>query len=151
MLSPGLLTHWTREAVDAAAAENDRLVSNVVGRIIARADALDLLAVCRVVADGASRALLALHGPLDESQGEVWVLTDIGDAEEQPSLLFAARVVTAYANGDSDIVAALVAAAVRASPIERAESLRSLVIYAAGLRAQAARQMQDPTEGLDDD
>lgn len=149
MLSPGLLTHWTREVMEAARARDEDLVVNTVGRIVDRGDVLDLLAVCRVVADTASRALLVLYRAPEAGQGEAWVLDDLGDAERRPEPLFAARLVSAYANRDSDLVTALVMAVAGASRTERAESLRSLVTYAAGLYARAARQTEHVTEGLE--
>ncbi|MFF4388522.1 hypothetical protein ACFY0G_17345 [Streptomyces sp. NPDC001552] len=144
MLSPGLLTYWTREALAAARAGNDDATGDICGQITDRTDALDLIAVCRVVADTALRALLAMQEPPDELAGEAWVLED--PPTEAPDRLFAARLVTAYANRDHDTVTALVAAAANASRDERAESLWSLVNYAAGLDAQAAQYRLD-TEG----
>jgi hypothetical protein len=145
VLSPGLLTHLTRAAVQAARGGDEELAARTAGRIADEGDPLDLIAVCRVVADTALRALLALYGPPDAARGEVWVLDDLGDAEGHPARLFAARLVTAYANRDGDTVTALVAAAAGASPVERAESLRSLVSFAAGLEARAA-QSKEGTE-----
>ncbi|WP_199570594.1 hypothetical protein [Streptomyces murinus] len=139
MLSPGLLTLWTRQVLEAAHRGDEGLVDDVAARISDRADALDLLAVCRVVAAEALRALVVLYRPPDPARGEVWVLDQLGDAEGRPDRLFAARLVTAYANHDHDHVTALVAAAAGASRDERAESLRALVTYAAGLNARAAR------------
>ncbi|MFF4292187.1 hypothetical protein ACFY0N_00855 [Streptomyces vinaceus] len=138
MLTPGLLTYWTREALAAARAGNDDLAAEVCGRITERCDVLDMVAVCRVVADTALRGLLALHGPPDAAAGEAWVLENPGDT---PDEVFAGRLVTAYANRDHDTVTALVAAAAGASPPERAESLRSLMSYAAQLDEQAAQQI----------
>ncbi|MFE4796164.1 hypothetical protein ACFRFL_13870 [Streptomyces sp. NPDC056708] len=151
MLSPGLLTHWTREALTAARAGDGDHADEVAGRIADRSDALDLVAVCRVVADTAVRALCALYQAPDTARGEVWVLDRLGDAEGQPERMFAARLVTAYANRDHDIVIALVAAAARASRDERADSLRSLISYAARLDVRAARHTNHPTEGPDTD
>ncbi|MGW6391130.1 hypothetical protein ACWFR1_11635 [Streptomyces sp. NPDC055103] len=148
MLSPGLLTHWTREALEAARGGNDELAGEIAARISERADALDLVAGCRVVADTALRALLTLYGLPDEARGEAWVLDQLGDAEGHPERMFAARLVTAYANHDHDHVTAFVAAAAGASPHERAESLRSLVSYAAELDARAAHH---PTKGTEHD
>ncbi|MEC3995237.1 hypothetical protein VSR01_17510 [Actinacidiphila sp. DG2A-62] len=148
MLSPGLLTHWTREALEAARAGNDSLAAEIAGQITDQADALDLLAACRVIADTAARALRAMYQQPDAERGEAWVLDQLGDAAEHPPRLFAVRLVTAYANHDHDHVTALVAAA-GASPAERAESLWSLTTYAAGLDAQAARH--HPTKGTDTD
>lgn len=139
MLSPGLLTHLTRAALAATRSGDEDLAEHTTGRIADQGDALDLLAVCRVVADSALRALLTLYGLPDAAQGEVWVLDDLGDAEGHPERLFACRVVTAYANGDQDTVTALVAAAAGASPAERVGSLRELVSFTAGLEARAAR------------
>ncbi|MFD3608980.1 hypothetical protein ACFWXA_13065 [Streptomyces atroolivaceus] len=146
MLSPGLLTHWTREALEAARAGNNELASEVTARIAERADALDLVAVCRVVADTAVRALRVLYRQPDAGRGEAWVLDQLGDAEGDPARLFAARLVTAAANQDHDTVTALVAAAAGAFPHERAESLRSLVSYAAELDARAAHHPMKGTE-----
>ncbi|MCX4550542.1 MULTISPECIES: hypothetical protein [unclassified Streptomyces] len=142
MLSPGLLTHWTRQALDAAFAGDEGMVAVTADLIADGGDALDLLSSCRVVADTAVRALLVLYRAPDTAGGEVWVLDQLGDTECPPGLLFAARVVTAYANRDTDLVTALVVAAAGATRNERAESLRSLVTYAAGLDAQAARQKE---------
>ncbi|MFD6935297.1 hypothetical protein ACFWAP_03945 [Streptomyces goshikiensis] len=147
MLSPGLLTYWTREALRTARAGYADETGVICGRITDRTDALDLIAVCRVVADTALRALLAMHGPPDELAGEVWVLEGIGD---EPDRMFAARLVTAYANRDHDTVTALVAAAANASPGERTESLRSLVTYAADLDAQAAQHKINKEGTIDD-
>ncbi|MDH6189201.1 hypothetical protein M2168_002233 [Streptomyces sp. CZ24] len=138
MLSPGLLTLWTRQAMQGARAQDDELVGEITGRLADQGDALDLLAACRVMAHEARRALLTLYGGPDVDRGEAWVLDQLGDAAHDPARLFAARLVTAYANGDHDHVTALVAAAAGASPVERAESLRSLVTYAAELTARAA-------------
>jgi hypothetical protein len=149
VLSPGLLTHWTREALEAARAGNDHLTFEIAWQITDQADVLDLLAACRVIADTAARALCVLHQQPDTDRGEAWVLDELGDAEGHPARLFAARLVTAYANHDHDHVTALVAAAAGASPAERAESLRSLATYAAGLDAQAAQQ--HPTKGTETD
>ncbi|MFJ7592472.1 hypothetical protein ACIQZO_34905 [Streptomyces sp. NPDC097617] len=147
MLSPGLLTLWTREALEAARAQDDALTVEITARIADRGDALDLLATCRVMAHAARLALLTLHCGPDFDRGEAWVLDQLGDAADDPAGLFAARLVTAYANRDHDHVTALVAAA-GASPAERAESLRSLVTYAAELDARAARH-HHPTEGTE--
>jgi hypothetical protein len=146
VLSPGLLTLWTRHVLEAARAGDTDLVAEVAARIADRADALDLAASCRVVADTARRALLALHGPLDAARGEAWVLSWPG-GEGQPARLFAARLITAYCNTDHDTVTALAAAAAGASPVERAESLRALATYAAELDARAARHHH--TEGTE--
>ncbi|MFB8347992.1 hypothetical protein [Streptomyces niveus] len=148
MLSPGLLTRWTREALDAARTGDEDLAGEIGSRIADQADALDLVAACRVVADTAVRALRVMYRQPDAGRGEAWVLDQLGDAEQDPARLFAARVVTAYANCDFDSVTALVAAA-GASPAERAESFRSLVTYAAGLNARAARH--HPTKESEND
>lgn len=145
MLSPGLLTVWTRQALAAARAGDEDLAAETAGRIADAADALDLVAVCRVVADTALRGLLVLYGPPDAARGEAWVLDDLGDAAGRPARVFAARVVTAYANCDHDTVTALVAAAAGATPVERAESLQSLITYAAGLDARAAHHHEKGT------
>ncbi|MFI1954833.1 hypothetical protein ACH437_23795 [Streptomyces xinghaiensis] len=144
MLSPGLLTHWTREALEAARGADEERAREITWRIVAGADVLDLLAVCRVAADTALRALLVLYRRPDPDRGEAWVLDHLGNAERDPAQLFAARLVTAYANCDHDHVTALVAAAAGASLRERAESLRTLLAYAAGLDARAA---QPPPDG----
>jgi hypothetical protein len=149
VLSPGLLTHWTREALEAARAGDDYLVGEIAEQITERASVLDLLAASRVAADTAVRALRAMYRQPDPERGEVWVLDQLGSAEGRPERLFAARLVTAYANRDDDLVTALVAAAAEASPAERAESLRSLMTYAAWLDARAARQ--HPMKGPDDE
>jgi hypothetical protein len=149
VLSPGLLTHLTRAAVQAARGGDEELAAHTAGRIAEDGDALDLIAACRVVADTALRALLLLYGPPDAARGEVWALDDLGDAEGNPARLFAARLVTAYANADHDTVTALVAAAAGASPEERVESLRALVSFAAGLEARAAHDKNDRTEGTE--
>ena len=138
MLSPGLLTHLVREAIDAARTGDLHDVDEAIYRISQLGDVMDLLAMCRVCADTAVRALLALYGPADPSRGEMWVLDDLGDAQG-PERLFAARVVTAHANRDSDTVCALVMAADRAGGSERCGSLRELLLYAAGLDARAAQ------------
>lgn len=148
VLSPGLLTHWTRQALTAARDGDIELTAETTGRIADRADAMDLVAVCRVVADTALRALLALYGPPDAARGEAWVLDDVGDAGDRPDQLFSLRLVTAYANHDHDTVTALAMAAAGASPEERAESLWWLVTYAAELEARAARRNeQEKTDG----
>lgn len=150
MLSPGLLTHWTRQALDAALAGDDGLVAESAGRIADTGDALDLLSACRVAADVAMRALVVLYRAPDAALGEAWVLDQLGDAEYRPALLFAARVVTAYANEDTDMVTALVLAAAGATRNDRTESLRSLMTYAAGLDAKAARR-KHPMKETDDE
>jgi hypothetical protein len=150
MLSPGLLTHLTREALEAARAGDDDRTVEITGRITDQADALDLVAACRVVAHSALRALLALYRMPDTARGEAWVLDQLGNAEGHPERLFAARLITAYANHDHDHVTALVAAAAAASRTERAESLRSLVTYAAELDARAARH-HHPTKETETD
>ncbi|MFD4315062.1 hypothetical protein [Streptomyces sp. NPDC058548] len=151
MLSPGLLTHWTRAVLAAARAGDDDATAEIAGRIADQADALDLVAVCRVVADTALRALLVLYRLPDTAAGEAWVLDQLGDAEGHPARLFAARLVTAYANSDHDTVTVLVAAAAGASRTQRAESLQSLVTYAAGLDARAARRKTPHPEGTETD
>ncbi|MEU1815204.1 hypothetical protein ABZ543_08395 [Streptomyces roseifaciens] len=144
MLSPVLLTHWTRALIFAARTDDGDLIEEITRRIARQGDALDLIAVCRVIADTAQRALLALYGPPDAARGEVWALEYLDDPDEDPETLFAARLVTAYANRDNDHVTAFVAA-VAAAPLEqRAESLWSLVAYAVGLEAQATRQGSRP-------
>ncbi|MBT2453319.1 hypothetical protein [Streptomyces sp. ISL-86] len=149
MLSPGLLTLWTRGALEATQAQDEDVTGEITARIADQGDALDLLAACRVMANEARRALRVLYRRPDADRGEAWVLDQLGDAEDDPARLFAARLVTAYANDDHDHdhVTALVAAA-GASPTERAESLRSLVTYAAELDARAARHPH-PTEGTE--
>lgn len=142
-MTPGLLTFLTRTALKAARAGDRALTAEMTGQLARDGDALDLLAACRVMADIGLRALLVLYGPPDTARGEAWVLDELGDAEGHPCRLFAARLVTAYANHDDDTVTALAVAAAGASPLERAESLRSLVTYAAGLDARAARQTHD--------
>lgn len=149
MLSPGLLTLWTRLALTAARTGDADLAAETAWRIAAQSDALDLAAACRVIADAALKALLVLYGPPAADRGEAWVLDQLGDAEGQPPRLFAARLLTAYANRDHDTVSALAAAAAAASPVERAESLQSLITYAAGLEARAARHTT--TEGISHD
>ncbi|MFJ6014528.1 hypothetical protein [Streptomyces sp. NPDC092952] len=148
MLSPGLLTLWTRQAMEAARDQDLVLVGEITGRIADQGDALDLLAACRVMAYRAWQALLVLYRGPDSARGEAWVLDQVGDAANNPPRLFAARLVTAYANRDHELVTALVAAAAGASPAERAESLRSLVTYAAELDARAARHHHQ-TEGTE--
>lgn len=138
MLSPDLLSHWTRGALEAARTGDTELAGEIAGRLAERADALDLVAACRVVATIAVRALRVLYRQPDARRGEAWVLDRLGDAEGDPARLFAARLVTASANHDHDTVTALVAAAARASLHERTESLRSLFSYAAELDARAA-------------
>ncbi|QKW07000.1 hypothetical protein HUT18_11895 [Streptomyces sp. NA04227] len=115
-------------------------VTAAVGELAERGDLFDVLSACRVFAYTAVHALLALYGPPDSGLGEVWVLDDLGDAEGRPERLFAARLVTAHANGDQDTVTALVVAAFRAARRERSGSLRELVTYAAGLDARAAQK-----------
>lgn len=149
MLSPGLLTRLTWAAVQAARVGDEALAARTADRIADEGDALDLIAACRVVADTALRALLVLYGPPDAARGEVWVLDRLGDAEGHPERVFAARLVTAYANADHDTVTALVAAAAGASPVQRAGSLRSLVTFAAELDARAAQGKTDRTEGTE--
>lgn len=152
MLSPVLLTRWTREALTAARAGDTVTAAETAGLIADRGDAFDLIASCRVIADAALRALIVLYGTPDAARGEAWVLDELGDAEGRPELLFPPRLVTAYANHDTEHVTALIAAAARASPTERAGSLRSLVTYAAQLDARAARHRHgSPTEGTTDD
>ncbi|GAA2948822.1 hypothetical protein ACFPN0_14860 [Kitasatospora cinereorecta] len=148
MLSPGLLTLWTRQAMEAARAQDKAVSGEITARIADQGDVLDLLAACRVMAYQARQALLVLYRGPDFDQGEAWVLDQLGDAAGNPFRLFAARLVTAYANRDHELVTALVAAAAGASPFERAESLRSLVTYAAELDARAARH-HHPTEGTE--
>jgi hypothetical protein len=53
VLSPGLLTTWTRQTVAAARAGDEDQVAATVRRIAEAGDALDLLAFCRAVADAA--------------------------------------------------------------------------------------------------
>lgn len=81
MLSPGLLTHWTRQALDAAFAGDEGMVAVTADLIADGGDALDLLSSCRVVADTAVRALLVLYRAPDTAGGEVWVLDQLGDTE----------------------------------------------------------------------
>lgn len=147
VLSPGLLTLWTRGALEATHAQDEDVTGEITARIADPGDALDLLAARRVMANEARRALLVLYRRPDADRGEAWVLDQLGDAEDDPARPLAARLVTAYANDDHDHVTALVAAA-GASPTERAESLRSLVTYAAELDARAARHPH-PTEGTE--
>lgn len=152
MLNPVLLTRWTRDALTAARAGDEATAAEVAGLIAEHGDPFDLIASCRVMADAALRALLVLYGMPDEARGEAWVLDELGDAEAHPEVLFAVRLVTAYANHDTDHVTALVAAAAGASPTERAESLRSLVTYAAQLDARAAlHEHGSTTEGPTDE
>lgn len=151
-MTPGLLTFLTRSALEAAQAGDRALAAEMTGRLARDGDALDLVSACRVMADIGLRALLVLYGPPNTARGEAWVLDQLGDAEGHPPRLFAARLVTAYANHDDDTVTALAAAASGATRTERAESLRALVTYAAGLDACAARQMHDHlTEGTTTD
>jgi hypothetical protein len=150
VLSPVLLTRWTREAFTAARAGDTVTAAETADLITEHGDAFDLIASCRVMADAALRALLVLYGAPDPARGEAWVLDELSDIEDRPELLFTVRLVTAYANHDSEHVTALVATAARASRTERAESLRSLVTYAAQLDARAA-QHGSPTEGTTDD
>ncbi|MGW1989664.1 hypothetical protein [Embleya sp. NPDC001921] len=142
-MSPRLLTHWTRAALAAARAGDDDVAADAVERIADDGDVLDLVAVCRVMADVASRALVVMFGLRDMSEGKPWALEQVEDARREPELLFAGRVVTAYANGDGDLVTALVATVARASRGERAEALRSLVMYAAELEARAHRKTDE--------
>ncbi|MGW6456313.1 hypothetical protein ACWF94_10365 [Streptomyces sp. NPDC055078] len=148
MLSPGLLTLWTCQVMEAARDQDEDLAGEITARISDQGDALDLLAACRGMAHEARQALLVLYRGPNFDRGEAWVLNEFGDAADDPARLFAARLVTAYANRDHDHVTALVAAAAGASPAERAESLRSLVTYAAELDARAARY-HHPTEGTE--
>ncbi|MEU2487120.1 hypothetical protein ABZ593_21235 [Streptomyces sp. NPDC012617] len=145
MLSPGLQTLWTRQALQAARDQDEDLVADLAGRIADQSDVLDLEATCRVMAYQALKALLVLYRGPRFDRGEAWVLDHLGDAADDPALLFAARLVTAYANRDHDLVTALVAAAARASRNERAQSLRSLMTYTAELEARADHH--HPTEG----
>ncbi|WNI20327.1 hypothetical protein [Actinacidiphila sp. ITFR-21] len=142
-MTPGQLTYLTRCALEAAQAGDRRRTAEMTGRLAREADALDLVSACRVMADIGLRALLVLYGQPNAARGEAWVLDQLGDAEGHPCRLFAARLVTAYANADNDTVTALAAVAAGATPAERAESLRSLATYAAGLDARAARQKND--------
>ncbi|WP_158678682.1 hypothetical protein [Streptomyces sulphureus] len=124
-------------------------VDEAIHRLVQRGDAIDLLAACRAFASTAVRALVALHGPLSAARGEMWVLDDLGDAQDRPERQFAARLVTAHANQDGDTVTALVLVLTRASGDERRGSLRELLTYAAGLVARAA--LNDRTEGTTPD
>lgn len=142
-MTPGLLVFLTRSALEAAQAGDQALTSEMTGRLARDGDALDVVAACRVMADIGLRALLALYGAPDAARGEAWVLDQLGDTEGHPYRMFAARLVTAYANHDNDTVTALAAAASGATRTERAESLRALVTYAAGLDARAARLKHD--------
>ncbi|MFD5788652.1 hypothetical protein ACFWH1_18765 [Streptomyces sp. NPDC127037] len=151
MLSPGLLTHWTQAALDAARAGDEPTTAEVAGRICEVADVLDLVATCRLVAGTAVRALLVLYEPPDPAAGEAWALVELGDAEGHPERLFAARLITAHANQDSATVTALVAAAAGASHAQRTESLRALLSYAARLDAEAARRTPHLSEGETDE
>ncbi|MFI0827201.1 hypothetical protein ACH4Q7_22410 [Streptomyces roseolus] len=144
MTSPGLLTWLTGTAVQAARAGDRELVGEMVGRIAASSDVLDLSAAARVFADLARRALHTLYGPL--TTGERWVIDDLGSAAEIPHHVWALRLVTAYANGDDGLVLALVAAVAKASVDSRSQSLRSLLGYAAELEREAAQQ-NNHTEG----
>jgi len=144
VLSPAQLTQWTRQALDAARRGDEVLAAMTAGWVADRGDVLDLVAACRVVADLALRALLVLYAP--PAHGEVWVLHELGNAVGHPERVFAARLVTAYANQDQELVTALVAAAAGASPTERADSLRALVTNAVGLDAQAVHHQQPPEE-----
>lgn len=137
-MTPGQLTYLTRSALEAAQAGDRRLTAEMTGRLARDAGALDLVAACRVMADIGLRALLVLYRAPDPARGEAWVLDQLGDAEGHPPRLFAARLVTAYANADDSTVTALAAVAAGATRVERAESLRALVTYAAGLDARAA-------------
>ncbi|KPI33366.1 hypothetical protein OV450_1454 [Actinobacteria bacterium OV450] len=148
MLSPGLLTVWTREALAAARAGDRFDADELAGRIADRGDVMDLIAVCRVVADAAMRALIAVHGPLVD--GEAWVL-DPAEEDDSPADVFAGRLITAYTNRDHDTVTALVAAAASASPTERTESLQSLISYAAELEARAVQHRLDQEGTTPDD
>ncbi|MFI9026376.1 hypothetical protein [Streptomyces sp. NPDC053560] len=145
-MSPGLLTHLVREAREAACGGDHRWAADIVQRIADEGDALDVVAACRVFADTAVRALHVLYEPPDAAQDEMWALTDLGCADGCPHRMFAARLVTAHANQDSETVIALAAAAADACPADRAASLRELVTYAAGLEARAAGQ-KEGTDG----
>lgn len=127
-------------ALAAARAGDYARTGEITGWIADQGSVSNLAAVCRAVAETALQALLALYWPPDAGRGEAWVLDRLGNAAGHPPRLFAARLLTAYANRDEPMVTALVAAAAGASRNERAESLRSLVIYAVGLDARAARK-----------
>ncbi|MGC5413062.1 hypothetical protein ACPXCX_56805, partial [Streptomyces sp. DT225] len=86
-----LLTHWTRAALDAARAGDEAAAADLAGRICEHADALDLLAACRVFAHTARRALLVLYRRPDPAAGEAWVLGQLGNAEGHPERMWAAR------------------------------------------------------------
>ncbi len=142
-MSPGVAAFWSRTAVEAARTGDDGLAEEAAARVAASGGFLDLVAVCRCVADVAARALSVLQEPPDLAQGERWVLQSNPAATADQ--LFAVRLTVAHANRDSDMVAALVAAVAEASETERAQSLRSLMTYAAGCHAQAAHyRMEGP-------
>lgn len=143
-MSPGVVAFWSRTGAEAARAGDDGLAVEVAARVAAEGGFLDLVAVCRCVADVAVRALAVLHTPPDLSRDQRWVLASTEGATADQ--LFAVRLVTAYANRDSDGVTALVAAMAVASEAERVQSLRSLMTYAAGCHAQAAHYRTEGTE-----
>ncbi|MEV5677253.1 hypothetical protein [Streptomyces sp. NPDC052179] len=141
-MSPGAVAFWSRAGVHAARTGDYGLAAEVVARVAAVGGFLDLAAVCRCVADVAVRALSVVHEPPDAARGQVWVLDGQDTA---PHRLFAVRLVTAAANRDDAMVTALVAAVAEASETERAQSLRSLITYAAGFHAQAAHYRTEGT------
>lgn len=147
MLNPALLTHLVREAVDAVRTGDLRDRDEAIGRLVQRGEVMpDLLAVCRVFAASAVQSLRVLYGPEAPTQGEMWVL-GLNDVWRPPAQVFAARVVTAHANSDSDMVTALVSALHQASGVERCGSLRELLMYAAQLELAA----QNRSEGKPDE
>ncbi|MFD3978354.1 hypothetical protein ACFWR6_07175 [Streptomyces griseus] len=143
-MSPGVVAFWSRTGAEAVRAGNDGLAVEVAGQVAEGGGLLDLVAVYRCVADVAVRALAVLHTPPDLTRGQRWVLTSTEGATNDQ--LFAVRLVTAYANRDSDMVTALVAAVAEAPEDERVQSLRSLMTYAAGCHAQAAHYRSEGTE-----
>lgn len=141
-----MLTYWTREVLASVRAGHYDLAAVKAAHVADEGTLLDLVAVCRVLADTALRALTEVFGEPDPDD-EVWILDQIDEDHAGPHWMFAARVVTAHANQDSDMVTALVAAAAHATHRERAEALLALVTYASQLDAYVAHHK--PTTHLE--
>jgi len=111
----------------------------VLDRIGEHGDGADMYGVCCAAAEVGRAALLTLFPDAGTADGDMWSLEGAADQLDDPHRLFAARFLTAYANGDAPTGLALFLAAHQAGPQSRTESVCALLAHVHGLcrRAEA--------------
>ncbi|MEU8870501.1 hypothetical protein AB0D24_04910 [Streptomyces javensis] len=117
----------------------------IIDHIGDHGDAADMFGVCCAAAEAGRTALLTLF-PEAATNGCMWSLADISHRADPPQL-FAARFLTAYANGDAPMAVALFQAAHEADAQARTESVCALLAHVRSLSRRAEAGPSTPHYG----